>query len=120
MHSKRLTFKLELIAFVLGFLLGCSFARHPFDPEDENIRYMYITVYPDECTLDVVVEFKDETRTFRDQRTTAIHEPISYAVDRRKVKRISVKVSKYGWKTKTREWIEEVPFDVFIKLEVAP
>ena len=115
--NKRLVLTLGLIA--LGLVSGCYFTHNPFDPEDENIRYMYITVHPDRCTLDVVVEFKDETRTFRDQRVTSIHEPIPYSVDRRKVKRVSVKVSKFGWKTTTREWIEEVPIEVFIKLDEA-
>lgn len=108
--------RLAIILAVLVFA-GCMGVRkQPHAPGDENLRYMYITVYPDEATLIVTVEFKDATPTFRDQRITRIHEPVNYSIDQRKVKRIQVIVQKQGWVSQTREWTNEVPFDVFIKL----
>jgi hypothetical protein len=106
-----------LFVAVLFFLAGCpGLQKTPHAPNDENIRYMYITVYPDECTLTLTVEFKDATPTFRDERITHEHEPINYSVDRRKVKRIHIIAKKSGWVTQEKEYLGEVPYDVFVKL----
>ena len=107
-----------LAAILMGGCLATQKRQHA--PNDDNLRYMYITVYPDEATLTVTVEFKDGTPTFRDNKITQIHEPIPYSINRKKVKRIHVLVEKRGWISQEREWIEEVPFDVFIKLETIP
>lgn len=111
---------LWLIVF-LAFLTAClGMKKEQHAPDDVNLRYMYITVYPDEATLTVTVEFKDGTPTFRDTKITKIHEPVLYSVDARKVKRIHVVVKKTGWVTQEKEWLGEVPFDVFIKLNTVP
>lgn len=113
-------FKLWFIV-LLAFLGGClGMKKEQHAPNDVNLRYMYITVYPDEATLTVTVEFKDSTPTFRDTKITKIHEPVLYSVDARKVKRIHIVVKKTGWVTQEREWYGEVPFDVFIKLNTVP
>lgn len=102
---------------VLVFTTGClGIAKTPHAPNDVNLRYMYITVYPDETTLTVTVEFNDNTPAFRDSRLTHEHEPISYSVDQRKVKRIKMVAAKPGWIKQEREYTDEVPYDVFIKL----
>ena len=114
MRAKFMVVVLFLCAIGTVGCLGIQKRRHA--PNDENLRYIYITVYPDECALMLTIEFKDSTPTFRDTHTTHIHEPISYSIDQTKVKRIHVTVKRRGWVTEEREWIDQVPFDVFIKL----
>ncbi len=105
---------LMIAALIAG---ACFAAKEPHAPEDPNLRYMYITCYPDECHLSVTVKFKDDTPTFHDERITRELEPILYSVDRENFESIKVKVTKHGWIPQTKVWEDEVPNDVFIKLE---
>ncbi|GEM_PF-2706039 len=114
MAMNRLRFSVLILA--VSFC-ACTFTKQPNDPNDDNLRYMYITCWPDESRLTVIIEFKDNTQTFHDERIARKHEPIVYSVDRRKVKTITIKVEKYGWMTKTKKWEGEVPYDLFIKLD---
>jgi len=110
-----------LFAVVIALVAGClGVQKTTHAPNDANLRYMYVTVYPDEATLTVTVEFNDNTPTFRDSRVTHIHEPINFSIDQRKVKRVQISVTKSGWVKQEREWTGEVPFDVFIKLNTVP
>ena len=110
-----------MFLLILTLAVGClATQKQRHAPNEQNMRYMYITVFPDESTMMITVEFKDSTSTFRDTRVTREHEPISYSVDRRKVKTIHVTVSKPGWIGQERVWNEDVPFDVFIKLSDVP
>jgi len=117
MEGDEMLKRVFIVATILA-LTGClAMQKRPSAPDDENLRYMYITVYPDEATIIITVEFKDNTPTFRDTRVTREHEPVAYSIDQRKVKKISLTVQKTGWDTQTRTWENEVPYDVFIKLD---
>lgn len=110
-----------IICLFAIFVAGClASQKKPHAPLDENMRYLYITVYPDQAIMTITVEFKGDTPTFRDSRVTKIHEPVPYSINRKKVKRIHILVEKRGWIKQEREWFDEVPFDVFIKLETIP
>lgn len=109
------------VLLATAFLAGClGMTKTPHAPNDVNLRYMYVTVYPDESTLTVTVEFSDNTPTFRDSRVTRLHEPVSYSIDQRKVKRIQIVVTKSGWVKQEREYIGQVPYDIFVKLDNVP
>jgi len=103
---------------IIALICGCYATKQPNHPGDENMRYMYITCWPDETRLTVRIEFKDNTPIFHDERITREHEPIVYSVDRRKAKIITIKAEKYGWISQTRKWEGEIPFDVFLKLQM--
>lgn len=106
-----------MLIIAAGIAGACFAVREPHAPENPYLRYMYITCYPDECHLSITVKFRDDTPTFHDERTTRIHEPILYSIDETKFESIRVEVDKPGWITKTRIWKNNVPNDVFIKLE---
>ena len=106
-----------LLATIFAVIAACALTRPPNAFNDDNLRFMYITCWPDECRLTVVVEFKDNTPTFHEERTTREREAIAYSVDRRKMKTITIKAEKYGWIAQTKTYEGQVPFDVFIKLE---
>ena len=104
-------------ALFLAIITACLAVKTPNSPNDDNLRYMYITCWPDECRLTVIVEFKDNTPVFHEERTTREFEAIAYSVNKLKVKTITIKAEKYGWVTQVKKWEGEVPYDVFIKLE---
>jgi len=109
---------IQIVALLMiAFIIGCQYSRPPGDQYDENIRYMYFTCWPDNCRLALTIVFKDDTPMFHDERVTKEHEPIVYSVDARKVKTVTLKISKYGWIPQTMKWEGQVPHDVFIKLE---